>query len=86
MVFFWRVRQVQGWRRNVWRFLYRNRLEGLHWHVLEQDRVMLENLAPAARKHEFLYQHDIGLSQARRRMRDIAADILSSGGTASLDK
>ncbi len=31
MVFFWRCRKVQGWQRDVWRFLYRNRLEGLHW-------------------------------------------------------
>lgn len=83
MVFFWRVRKVQGWQRNVWRFLYRNRLEGLHWSVLEQDRVMLENLAPAARDHEFLYQHDLGLSRVRRRMRDIAAKQLSSNSASS---
>jgi len=83
MVFFWRVRRVQGWQRNVWRFLYRNRLEGLHWHVLEQDRVMLENLAPGAREHEYLYQHDIGLSRVRRRMREIAAEMLSTENAAS---
>ena len=29
-VFFWRCRRVQGWQRNVWRFLYRNRLEARH--------------------------------------------------------
>ena len=83
MVFFWRVRRVEGWQRDVWRFLYRNRLEGLHWHVLEQDRVVLENLAPAARDHEYLYQHDIGLSRVRRRMRDIAAGMLSTDDAAS---
>jgi phenylpropionate dioxygenase-like ring-hydroxylating dioxygenase large terminal subunit len=65
-VFFWRTRRVEGWQRNIWRFLYRNRLEGLHWDVLEQDRLILENMAPAARDREFLYQHDVGLGRLRR--------------------
>ena len=68
-VFFWRCRKVSGWQRNVWRFLYRNHLEKLHWDVLEQDRIILENLAPNARQHEFLYQHDVGLSRLRRLMK-----------------
>lgn len=68
-VFFWRCRKVSGWQRNVWRFLYRNHLEQLHWDVLEQDRIILENLAPNARKYEFLYQHDVGLSRLRRLMK-----------------
>lgn len=66
MVFFWRVRKAEGWQRDAWRFLYRNRLEGLHWAVLEQDRLVLENLAPDAREHEFLYQHDVGVTRVRR--------------------
>jgi phenylpropionate dioxygenase-like ring-hydroxylating dioxygenase large terminal subunit len=65
-VFFWRCRKVQGWQRNVWRFLYRNRLEGLHWAVLEQDHELLENMAPDARSREFLYQHDVGMARVRR--------------------
>ena len=65
-VFFWRCRKVQGWQRGVWRFLYRNRLEGLHWDVLEQDRVILENMTADARDHEFLYQHDTGMAHVRR--------------------
>ena len=65
-VFFWRCRKVQGWQRHVWRFLYRNRLEGLHWDVLEQDRTLLENMAPDARRREFLYQHDVGMARVRR--------------------
>lgn len=68
MVFFWRTRKVSDWQRNVWRFLYRNRLEGLHWAVLEQDRVVLESMAPNAREQEFLYQHDVGMAQIRRRL------------------
>jgi phenylpropionate dioxygenase-like ring-hydroxylating dioxygenase large terminal subunit len=65
-VFFWRCRKVQGWQRDVWRFLFRNRLEGLHWAVLEQDHELLENMAPGARKREFLYQHDAGMARVRR--------------------
>ncbi|MEP7475543.1 3-phenylpropionate dioxygenase, partial [Acinetobacter baumannii] len=67
--FFWRCRKVSGWQRNVWRFLYRNHLEQLHWDVLEQDRIILENLAPNARAREFLYQHDVGLARLRRLMK-----------------
>ncbi len=65
-VFFWRTRKVQGWQRDVWRFLYRNRLEALHWEVLEQDHAILENMAPNARSREFLYQHDTGVARVRR--------------------
>lgn len=71
-VFFWRVRKVDGWQRQVWRFFYRTKLEGLHWDVLEQDRIILENLAPDARHHENLYQHDVGLSRLRRVMLKMA--------------
>jgi len=65
-VFFWRNRKVSGWQRDLWRFMYRNRLEGLHWDVLEQDRGVLENMAPDAREREFLYQHDTGMARVRR--------------------
>jgi hypothetical protein len=71
-VYFWRTRKVQGWQRDAWRFLYRNRLEGLHWDVLEQDRYVLESLAPNARDHEFLYQHDVGMTRVRRMLRQRA--------------
>lgn len=65
-VYFWRVRKVQGWQRDLWRFLYKNQLEGRHWAVLEQDRIVLESMAPDARDHEFLYQHDAGMARVRR--------------------
>ncbi len=67
-VYFWRVRRVEGWERDLWRFLYRTRLESLHWDVLEQDRLMLEAMAGDAREREFLYQHDTGLARVRRFM------------------
>ena len=68
-VFFWRTRKVTGWHRDTWRFLYRLRLEGLHWAVLEQDRLVLENMAPNARDREFLYRHDMGLGRVRALLR-----------------
>jgi phenylpropionate dioxygenase-like ring-hydroxylating dioxygenase large terminal subunit len=73
-VYFWRTRKVSGWQRNVWRFLYRNRLEGLHWAVLEQDQFVLESLPADARKREFLYEHDVGLTRVRRMLEKRAAE------------
>lgn len=78
MVFFWRTRKVIGWQRAAWRFLYKTRLEALHWTVLEQDREVLESMPSDARRQEFLYEHDIGLSQVRRRMQRAArANVLA---------
>jgi len=71
-VFFWRIRKVQGWQRDAWRFLYRYRLEKLHWEVHEQDRLILEGMAPDAQDHEFLYAHDAGLTRVRRIMQKMA--------------
>lgn len=68
----WRCRKVDDWQRDAWRFLYKNRLEGRHWHVLEQDRVMMEQFEPDAWDREILYQHDLGLVRLRRRLRSLA--------------
>ncbi|MEV0104760.1 Rieske 2Fe-2S domain-containing protein [Nocardia sp. NPDC050799] len=65
-IFHWRTRRVDGWQREVWRFLYRTRLEARHWEVLEQDREVLEALAADADHEEHLYQHDLGVSRIRR--------------------
>ncbi|MET3372676.1 phenylpropionate dioxygenase-like ring-hydroxylating dioxygenase large terminal subunit [Variovorax boronicumulans] len=71
--FFWRARKLApGWERDTWRFLYKNRLEARHWHVLEQDRVMLEEMEADANQHENLYQHDLGIVRLRRHMRNLA--------------
>ncbi len=88
MVFFWRTRKVSGWQRDVWRFMYRTRLEGLHWQVLEQDRVVLESLASNARDHELLYQHDAGLAKVRRILetrarQQLEEELAAGGGQAS---
>jgi len=76
-VFHWRCRKVSGWQRDAWQFLYRNRLEARHWNVLEQDRVMLEDMEPDANQHEFLYQHDMGVVRLRRHLKNLAAEQLA---------
>ena len=77
-IFFWRLRKVVGWERDLWRFLYRERLEARHYAVLEQDRVVLEGMADDARDHEILYQHDIGITRLRRRFRTIAREQIEA--------
>lgn len=64
--FFWRWRKVSGWQRDVWRFLYRTKLEPRHWHVLEQDRELVDGCGLGLEDHEILYQHDAGLVRLRR--------------------
>lgn len=71
-IFFWRTRKVSGLAREAWRFMFRATFEERHWYVLEQDRVMLEGLAPDARDHELLYQHDAGITRMRQIMRRMA--------------
>jgi phenylpropionate dioxygenase-like ring-hydroxylating dioxygenase large terminal subunit len=73
-VYFWRCRKVDGWQRSTWRFFYRNRLEGLHWAVLEQDQLVLESLPKAAREREFLYEHDVGVARVRRMLEKRAGE------------
>ncbi|GGA12028.1 aromatic ring-hydroxylating oxygenase subunit alpha [Dyella caseinilytica] len=85
-VFFWRIRKVQGWQRDTWRFMYRNRLEKLHWEVLEQDRLILEGMAADARDHEFLYAHDAGLTRVRRIMQKMAQAQLEQRAKALAEK
>jgi len=82
-VFFWRMRKVQGFERDSWRFLYRAQLEERHWNVLEQDRVMLEGMPDDARRREMLYQHDIGLAHLRRALRRAAHEQLEAEDAAA---
>jgi len=64
--FFWRIRKVEGWERDTWRFLYKTRIEARHWHVLEQDREMLQGCKPGMERYETLYAHDAGVIRLRR--------------------
>lgn len=77
-IFFWRLRKVSGWERDLWRFLYRERLEARHYAVLEQDRIVLEGMPADAREHETLYQHDIGVTRLRRRFKAIAREQVAA--------
>ncbi|MOA45218.1 hypothetical protein D3C78_1675970 [compost metagenome] len=46
--------------------------------MLEQDRVVLESMAPDAREHETLYQHDVGITRVRRILqRRAEAEVLA---------
>lgn len=46
--------------------------------MLEQDRYVLESMAPNARDHEYLYQHDIGVTRVRRMLRQRAQEHLAA--------
>lgn len=81
-VFHWRCRKVDGWQRDTWRFLYKNRLEERHWNVLEQDRMAVENMEPDANKREHLYQHDMGIVRLRRHLRSLATKQLEKQAQA----
>ena len=83
LVFFWRLRKAQDLAREVWRFLYRATLEERHWHVLEQDREMLVNMPPDARKREMLYQHDIGVARIRQALVNKAKAQLAAADAAA---
>ena len=73
-MFHWRCRKVEGWQRDTWRFLYKNRLEARHWAVLEQDRIMLEVMEPDANQREHLYAHDVGLVRLRRALKTMCTE------------
>ena len=74
--FFWRARKVSGWQRDTWRFLYKTTLEPRHWHVLEQDREMMDGLKPGQEIYEMLYQHDAGLVRMRRLLSRVTREQL----------
>jgi hypothetical protein len=65
---------VQGWQRDMWRFLFRNRMRARHWAVLGQDRALLEAMEPDANQRETLYDHDhdAGLVRLGRYLRQQA--------------
>jgi phenylpropionate dioxygenase-like ring-hydroxylating dioxygenase large terminal subunit len=80
-VYFWRTRKIEGWQRDVWKFMYKTQLEGLHWDVLEQDRVVLEDMSSNARDFEGLNAHDVGLTRVRRLMNKMAKEQLTKLAT-----
>ena len=74
--YFWvfRCQKSSGWRRDLWRFLYKNRLERRHEHVLVQDREIMEGIAKDAFPRENLIQCDIGVAHLRRMVRTEAEE------------
>jgi phenylpropionate dioxygenase-like ring-hydroxylating dioxygenase large terminal subunit len=64
-----RCRKLSGWRRDLWRFLYGNRLLARADFVVEQDRVLLETIPLAARQRENLIQTDTAVARMRRHLR-----------------
>lgn len=69
-IYFLRLRHSSGWRRALWRVLYRTWWEGQHWKVLEQDRVMLASQRGLeSRLYEHHAQSDVGVVQLRRQLR-----------------
>lgn len=82
-VFFWRCRKVSGWQRDAWKFLYRTRLEQLHWEVLEQDRVILEGMAGNTSIREMLYAHDAGLVRLRQYLKREATRQIDAAAASS---
>lgn len=78
-----RRRRIDGWQRDVWRFLYRTLFEPRHHIVSDQDRMVLENLVAEARHREKLYQHDLAVVRVRRWLlaaaqRELDAEDLSA--------
>jgi phenylpropionate dioxygenase-like ring-hydroxylating dioxygenase large terminal subunit len=70
LVYFLRYRNLQGWKRAYWRFLYRTFWEKQHFKVIEQDRVILESQRGfKSRTFEHLSNSDRGVNELRRFLR-----------------
>ncbi|HEY5348153.1 MAG TPA: aromatic ring-hydroxylating dioxygenase subunit alpha [Candidatus Lustribacter sp.] len=77
-VWFYRSRKISGWQRDMWRFLYLNRLEARARTVVEQDRTLLEAISLDARNREKLAQSDIAVGRMRRLLREEAERQIAS--------
>jgi hypothetical protein len=67
----YRLRQVQGWQRAMWRTLYRTRLGPRHHAVILQDQVILESQRGlSSRLWEHLAQSDVGSVRLRRTLNE----------------
>jgi len=72
LVWNYRMQKMTGWKRDLWRFLYKNRGSDRGVTVLEQDRAALVGIAPCAGQRENLLQCDIGVANIRRLYRQAA--------------
>jgi phenylpropionate dioxygenase-like ring-hydroxylating dioxygenase large terminal subunit len=76
LVWFYRSRKLSGWERDMWRFLYKNRLEARNHDVVEQDRLVLEAIPLEARQRERMIQTDIAVARMRRLLLEQATRYL----------
>ncbi len=74
LIWFFRYQQSSGWRRDLWRFFYRNRLDARHAFVADQDKAMIEAIPDDAREREGLFQTDVGVVRLRRLLAGIARE------------
>ena len=72
LVWNFRMQPLSGWKRDVWRFLYRNRAAERGAFVMNQDKLALTNIPIDAYNDEHLLPCDVGVAQIRRAYRDIA--------------
>jgi phenylpropionate dioxygenase-like ring-hydroxylating dioxygenase large terminal subunit len=74
LVYFLRYRNLQGWKRAYWRFLYKTFWVKQHHKVIEQDRVILESQRGAqSRVAEHLANSDRGVTELRKLLREKVA-------------
>jgi phenylpropionate dioxygenase-like ring-hydroxylating dioxygenase large terminal subunit len=74
LVYFLRYRNLSGWKRSYWRFLYKVFWERQHFKVIEQDRVILESQRGAqSRVAEHLANSDRGVTELRKFLREKTA-------------
>lgn len=72
LVWNYRMQPLDGWKRDVWRFLNHNRASARGAIVLQQDAVALAEIPADALADENLLQCDIGVANIRRAYRDEA--------------
>lgn len=72
LVWNYRMQKMSGWKRDIWRFLYKNRGSDRGVTVLEQDRAALIGIHANAGQRENLLQCDVGVANIRRLYRQAA--------------
>ena len=85
LVWNYRMQKMSGWRRDIWRFLYRAHGSDRGAQVLDQDRVALEAIPPDASQRENLLQSDIGIAHIRRIYRAEAEKQLKARAPAAAE-
>lgn len=79
LVWNYRMQKLDGWKRDAWRFLYRNRGSERGAFVLEQDRVALAGMPKhSVHDRENLLQCDLGVARIRRLYRDEAEQQIAA--------